>query len=129
MQYSKPGLIVTALWFAAMPISQAVSAPAAIVSASDLNAACMQDTGGSATCSVYIAGFSRGFYYATVGARAGYPACMPANVSEDAARTIVTDFMKSHSEMMQQGAASVVAEALISAFPCDNGPNARITAP
>jgi hypothetical protein len=128
MQCSKLELIVTALWFAAMLISQAVSAPA-IVSASDLNAACMKDAGESALCSVYIAGFSRGFYYATAGARAGYPACMPANVSEDQARTIVTDFMKSHAEMMQQGAASVVAEALISAFPCNNGSNGRVTTP
>ena len=128
MQYSKLGPIVAAIWFAAMPISQAVSAPA-IVSASDLSAACLKDSGGSAACSMYIAGFSRGFYYATVGALAGYPACMPANVSEDDARIIVTDFMKSHSEMMQQGAASVAAEALISAFPCNNGPNARISAP
>ena len=81
----------------------------------------------SASCSVYIAtAFSRGFYYATVGARAGYPACMPANVSEDRARTIVTDFMKSHArDTMQQGAASVVAEALISAFPCNKGSNGR----
>ena len=57
----------------------------------------------------------------TVGARAGYPACMPANVSEGDARSIVTEFMKAHAEMMQQGAASVAAEALISAFPCNNG--------
>jgi len=128
MQCSKLELMVTALWFAAMPISQAVSAPV-IVSASDLNAACMRDTGDSASCSVYIAGFSRGFYYATAGAQAGYPACMPANVSEDRARTIVTDFMKAHTEMMQQGAASVVAEALISAFPCNNGSNGRVTTP
>ena len=124
MQCLKPGLMAAALWFAAMPVSQAVSAPA-IVSASDLNAACMKDAGDSATCSAYITGFSRGFYYATVGARAGYPACLPANVSEDDARSIVTGFMTAHSEMMQQGAASVVAEALISAFPCKNGRGAN----
>src|ERR1700728_154077 len=74
MQCSRLELIVTALWFAAMPISQAVSAPA-IISASDLNAACMKDAGESASCSVYIAGFSRGFYYATVGAQGRYSAC------------------------------------------------------
>ncbi len=120
MQFPRPGPIVAALWLAAMPVSQAAAAPA-IMSASDLNAACMKDSGDSAPCSAYIAGFSRGFYYATVSARAGYPACMPANVSEDRARGIVTEFMKAHAEMMQQGAASVVAEALISAFPCNNG--------
>jgi hypothetical protein len=128
MPHSMPGLIAAALWFAALPISRAAAGPA-IVSASDLSAACLKDSGSSATCSVFIAGFSRGFYYATVGAQAGYPACMPASVSEDDARTIVTDFMKSHSEMMQQDAASVAAEALISAFPCNNGSNDRITAP
>jgi hypothetical protein len=121
MQSLKPGLIAAALWWAVMPLSQAAAAPA-IISASDLNAACMRDGDGSAACSAYIAGFSRGFYYATVSARAGYPACMPANVSEDRARSIVTEFMKAHAEMMQQGAASVAAEALISAFPCKNGP-------
>ena len=73
MQSLKPGLIAAALWWAVMPLSQAAAAPA-IISASDLNAACMRDGDGSAACSAYIAGISRGFYYATVSARAGYPA-------------------------------------------------------
>lgn len=128
MHHSNTRVLFTALWFAAVPISLAVAAPA-IVSASDLNAACMKDADAGATCSVYIAGFSRGFYYATIGAQAGYPACMPANVSEEEARTIVSAFMRSHSEMMQQGAASVAAEALISAFPCKEGVGNRVVGP
>lgn len=128
MRFLKSGLISTALLLAGTPHLQA-EAEAMIVSASDLNTACMKDAGNSATCSVYIAGFSRGFYYATVSAQAGYPSCMPSSLADGEARSIVTSFMQSHSEMMQQRAPSVVAEALINAFPCGGNRTAGATTP
>jgi hypothetical protein len=128
MRFLNSGLISTALLLAGTPQLQA-GPEAMIVSASDLNTACMKDAGNSATCSVYIAGFSRGLYYATVSAQAGYPSCTPPNLSDGEARSIVTSFMQSHSEMMQQRAPSVIAEALINAFPCGANHKAGATTP
>jgi hypothetical protein len=87
-------------------------------SASNLSATCTSARGDSQTCSTYIAGFAQGFYYASVSAQAGSAPCLPHGVSDVQARLIVTRFMSLHPEMMQQGASSVVAEALIDAFPC-----------
>jgi hypothetical protein len=128
MEFLKSGLMSAALLLAGTADLQAQPA-ATIVSASDLNTACMRDAGNSATCSVYIAGFSRGFYYATVSAQAGFPSCMPQSLTDGDARSIVTSFMQAHAEMMQQRAPSVVAEALISAFPCDGGHKVGATTP
>jgi len=87
-------------------------------SASSLSATCASGVNDSKTCSTYIAGFAQGFYYASVSAQAGSPPCLPHGVSDAQARLIVTKFISAHPEMLQQGAASVVAEALIDAFPC-----------
>jgi hypothetical protein len=87
-------------------------------SASSLGASCASVGSDSKTCSAYIAGFTQGFYYASVSAQAGSPPCLPHGVSDAQARLIVTKFISAHPEMSQQGAASVIAEALIDAFPC-----------
>jgi len=88
------------------------------LSAANLNAICTDASGDSKICSAYIAGFSQGFYYAAVSAKAGFAPCVPRGVTEEQARLIVTKFIGGHPEMMQQGAPSVVAEALVDAFPC-----------
>jgi len=88
------------------------------LSAADLSAMCTGTTGDSKTCQAYVAGFSQGFYYASAGARAGYAACVPRGITNAQAQLIMTEFMSKHPEMMQQGAPSVVAEALVDAFPC-----------
>jgi hypothetical protein len=109
-------LSVTAcLAFAALTDAEPSTQP---FSASNLSASCASPGGESKTCSTFIAGFAQGFYFASVSAQAGSPPCLPHGVSDAQARLIVTKFMSAHPEMMQQGASSVVAEALIDAFPC-----------
>lgn len=90
------------------------------LSAADLKTMCADTSGDSKSCSAYIAGFSKGFYYASVSTKAGFAPCLPRSLAVDQARLIVTQFMNAHTEMMQQGAPSVVASALIDAFPCSN---------
>jgi hypothetical protein len=90
------------------------------LSAADLKTICSDAGSDSKICSTYIAGFSQGFYYASMSAKIGFAPCIPRGVTEDQARLIVTKFMGLHAEMMQQRAPSVVAEALIDAFPCAN---------
>lgn len=106
--------VMACLAFAALTDAEPSTQP---FSASNLSAACTSP-GESKTCSTFIAGFAQGFYFASVSAQAGSPPCLPHGVSDAQARLIVTKFMSGHPEMMQQGAASVVAEALIDAFPC-----------
>ena len=114
--------VITVAFLTVLCISvPAISATAPqdkIVSASDLNAVCKGEQ--SKVCSAYIAGYTQGFYYASVEAKAGFPACIPHGVGDTQARQIVTSFMAQHPEMGQQGAPSVVAEALLVAFPCAN---------
>ena len=90
------------------------------LSAADLKTICTDASSGSKNCTAYIAGFSQGFYYASISAKAGFAPCIPRGLSQDQAQLIVTKFMGVHAEMMQQGAPSVVAEALVDAFPCAN---------
>jgi hypothetical protein len=106
-------LAVAALCACAFP---AMAASPDIVSAADLDATCKSADNG--VCAAYIAGYAHGFYYASVGGKAGFPACLPHDVSGAEARSIVTQFLDKHREMAQQGAPSVVAEALLTAFPC-----------
>jgi hypothetical protein len=116
MLYLKSVLISVGFLLAAIPSVQ--SAPhSIIVSAMDLNDTCAAEAT-AAVCSAYISGFARGFYYASIATQAGYPPCIRAGVSDSDARTIVAKFFASHPEMLQQGAPSVIAEALVTAFPC-----------
>ena len=109
--------ILIALALAPLPLSAGqaqTSEP--VFTAKDLKAAC-QDTN-SKICSAYIIGYEQGFYYSSVSSQAGYTPCVKSGVTEPVARLITTKFMDEHPEAMGQGAASVVAEALVSAFPC-----------
>jgi hypothetical protein len=105
--------LVLALW----PLSAGhAQTSEQIFTAKDLKAAC-QDAN-SKICSAYIIGYEQGFYYSSVSSQAGYTPCVKSGVTEPVARLITTKFMDEHPEAMGQGAASVVAEALVSAFPC-----------
>jgi hypothetical protein len=119
MRYPKPvvpTLITVAL--AMWPISAGYAQSSEqIFTAKDLKAACQDTT--SKICSAYIIGYEQGFYYSSVSSQAGYTPCVKSGVTEPVARLITTKFMDEHPETMGQGAASVVAEALVSAFPCD----------
>jgi len=119
MRYPKPvvpTLITVAL--AMWPISAGYAQTSEqIFTAKDLKAACQDTT--SKICSAYIIGYEQGFYYSSVSSQAGYTPCVKSGVTEPVARLITTKFMDEHPETMGQGAASVVAEALVSAFPCD----------
>lgn len=118
MPYSKPvSPILTALALALLPLSAGhAQTSEQIFTAKDLKAAC-QDTN-SKICSAYIIGYEQGFYYSSVSSQAGYTPCVKSGVTEPVARLITTKFMDEHPEALGQGAASVVAEALVSAFPC-----------
>jgi Ssp1 endopeptidase immunity protein Rap1a len=98
------------------PAFAAMTASQDIVSAADLDATCKSADSG--VCAAYIAGYAHGFYYGSVGTKAGFPACLLHDISGAEARSIVTQFMDKHREMAQQGAPSVVAEALLTAYPC-----------
>jgi len=119
MRYPKPVVptlitVALALW----PISAGYAQTSEqIFTAKDLKAACQDTT--SKICSAYIIGYEQGFYYSSVSSQAGYTPCVKSGVTEPVARLITTKFMDEHPETMGQGAASVVAEALVSAFPCD----------
>ena len=118
MRYPKsvvPTLITFALATLPMSASHAQSSEQ-IFTAKDLKAAC-QDSN-SKICSAYIIGYEQGFYYSSVSSQAGFTPCVKSGVTEPVARLITTKFMDEHPETMGQGAASVVAEALVSAFPC-----------
>ena len=99
-----------------VPAFSAAQPASGLVSAADLDAACAQAA--NKACSAYIEGFAAGFYYATAEARAGLPACVPHALESAEARAVVTQFIGRHPEMAQQGAPSVVTEALLTAFPC-----------
>jgi len=118
MPYLKPvSRILAALALALLPLSTGQAQTSEqIFTAKDLKAAC-QDTN-SKICSAYIIGYGQGFYYSSVSSQAGYTPCVKSGVTEPVARLITTKFMDEHPEAMGQGAASVVAEALVSAFPC-----------
>jgi hypothetical protein len=118
MRYPKlvaPVLTTLALALSPLSAGQAQTSDQ-IFTARDLKAAC-QDTN-SKICSAYIIGYEQGFYYSSVSSQAGYTPCVKSGVTEPVARLITTKFMDEHPEAMGQGAASVVAEALVSAFPC-----------
>ncbi len=85
-------------------------------SAADLKSVCTDAK--SEVCAAYIAGYTQGFYYSAVSAQAGFTPCPVPNLSEPSARLITTKFLNDHPEALGQGAASVVAEALVTAFPC-----------
>lgn len=110
-----PLLFVAALVLS-VPAFSAAEPASGVVSAADLGAACADAA--NKTCSAYIEGFAAGFYYATSEARAGLPACVPHALAGPEARAVVTQFIGRHPEMAQQGAPSVVTEALLTAFPC-----------
>ena len=110
-----PLLLVAALALTVPAVSAAEPA-SGVVSAADLGAACTDPA--NKTCSAYIEGFAAGFYYATSEARAGVPACVPHALAAAEARAVVTQFISRHPEMAQQGAPSVVTEALLTTFPC-----------
>jgi hypothetical protein len=84
--------------------------------AADLKSAC-EDTS-SRVCTAYIAGYSQGFYYSSVSTQAGFAPCPASGFTVPRATLITTKFMSDHPEVLAQGAASVVAQALVSAFPC-----------
>jgi Ssp1 endopeptidase immunity protein Rap1a len=118
MRYHKPvipTLITVAL--ALLPVSAAnAQSSDQIFTAKDLRAACQDTT--SKICSAYIIGYEQGFYYSSVSSQAGYTPCVKSGLTEPVARLITTKFMDEHPETLGQGAASVVAQALVSAFPC-----------
>jgi len=118
MRYPRPVVpVVITLALAMIPISAGHAESAdQIFTAKDLRAAC-QDSN-SKICSAYIIGYEQGFYYSSVSSQAGFTPCVKSGVTEPVARLITTKFMDEHPETMGQGAASVVAEALVSAFPC-----------
>lgn len=118
MPYPKPVFpILTALVMALVPLSAGhTQTSEQVFTAKDLKAAC-QDSN-SKICSAYIIGYEQGFYYSSVSSQAGYTPCLKSGITEPVARLITTKFMDEHPEAMGQGAASVVAEALVSAFPC-----------
>ena len=119
MRYPKP-VVPSLISFAlvVLPLSAGYAQSSdQIFTAKDLKAACQDKT--SKICSAYIIGYEQGFYYSSVSSQAGYTPCVRSGVTEPVARLITTKFMDEHPETMGQGAASVVAEALVSAFPCD----------
>lgn len=116
MSMFKTGLLVFSAALCLSSAAYPAEPSTGIVSAADLGAMC--DGGESKLCSAYIAGYAQGYYYASAGARAGYIPCMPHGVDDAQSRAVVTKFMREHPEMKQQGAASVVAAALIVAYPC-----------
>jgi hypothetical protein len=118
MRYPKP-VVPTLITFALamLPMSAGYAQTSEqIFTAKDLKAACQDTT--SKICSAYIIGYEQGFYYSSVSSQAGYTPCVKSGVTEPVARLITTKFLDEHPEAMGQGAASVVAEALVSAFPC-----------
>jgi hypothetical protein len=117
MRYPKLFPALVTLGLAILPISAShAESTEQIFTAKDLKAAC-QDSN-SKICSAYIIGYEQGFYYSSVSSQAGFTPCVKSGVTEPVARLITTKFMDEHPETMGQGAASVVAEALVSAFPC-----------
>ena len=118
MRYPKPVVpTLITFAFALLPLSAGhTQTSEQVFTAKDLKAAC-QDAN-SKICSAYIIGYEQGFYYSSVSSQAGFTPCVRSGVTEPTARLITTKFMDEHPETMGQGAASVVAEALVSAFPC-----------
>jgi hypothetical protein len=108
-------LLLLASWILPIGGAQAETADRPFT-AGDLKSVC--ENGGSKICSAYIAGYAQGFYYSSVSAQTGFTPCLSSGLTEPKARFITTKFMDDHPEVMAQGAASVVAEALLSAFPC-----------
>ena len=117
MRHSTSALCLVALMALPSGVSQAQTLDRGFT-AGELKSAC--EDSGSKICSAYIAGYAQGFYYSSVSAQAGYTACLAPGLSEPKARLITTKFIDDHPEVTAQGAASVVAEALVSAFPCMN---------
>jgi hypothetical protein len=115
MRHLTPILVLAAFWTLPIGLSQAQTLDRTFTGG-DLKSAC--EDGGSKICSAYIAGYAQGFYYSSVSAQAGFTPCLAPGLNEPKARLITTKFMDNHPEAMAQGAASVVAEALVSAFPC-----------
>lgn len=115
---------ISAIAFTACLIGGLISTPCAAEtllqgnSAADLAAMCSARGDKSEVCDAYIAGYSQGFYYASASAQAGYIACVPHGLGQDQVRFIFSKFVSNHAEMLQQSAASVVAESLLASFPC-----------
>jgi Rap1a immunity proteins len=117
MRHPTSVLLLTTLLALPINVSQAQAAQQ-VVSAADLKSEC--ENSESIVCSAYISGYAQGFYYSSVSAQTGFTPCLAQGLSEPKARLITTKFMDEHPEVMAQGAASVIAEALVSAFPCAN---------
>jgi hypothetical protein len=115
MRKATTTLLFAAFWIFPVSFSNAQVADKTF-SAADLKSVCTDSA--SQICSAYIAGYSQGFYYSTVSSQTGFTPCLTQNLPEPKARLITTRFLNDHPEVMGQGAASVVAEALVSAFPC-----------
>jgi len=115
MRHLKLAFVLALLGGTSLTLGPAHSAEQVLTGA-DLKSACADDS--SKVCSAYISGYAQGFYYSTASSKAGFTPCVTRDLSEPKAELITTQFMKDHPEMLSQGAASVVAEALVSAYPC-----------
>jgi|SRR5580698_3002561 hypothetical protein len=115
MRHSKLAFVLALLGGSCLTLGPAHSAEQ-VFTAADLKSACAD--GSSKICSAYISGYAQGFYYSSASSKAGFTPCVTRDLNEPKAEFITTQFMKDHPEMMAQGAASVVAEALVSAYPC-----------
>ena len=117
MRKSTVSLLIAGFWLGLTGVSGAQVAEKPF-SAADLKLACADSN--SQICAAYMAGYSQGYYYSTVSSQTGYTPCLTQPLTEPKVRTIATSFMEQHPEVLGQGAASVVAEALVSAYPCAN---------